>query len=244
MGIVSFLPHVSCIMHHVPCIVQHVSCIMHHVSAVTVWAQEPFPYILLPASIQRPRLASCSHLRSLRGKMTLRAIPSVPGSASNSVGARLSGSGSASTEGIAARRIHMPQPKWSSRPPQPLAQPQPAPAPAAAAARASSHSRSRSPPPQPLAPAAGAVGQVEQSRSRSRSRSRAAVCLDTIQATLERQHQQIQELESEVQRQRTRIHQLESELVAARTLRACVMGAWEAAVNDRRAATEHSMGNA
>ena len=90
----------------------------------------------------------------------------------------------------AARRIHIPQPKWSSGPPQPLAQPQPAPAAAAAAARAS---------------------------SRSRSRSRPADYLNTIQASntsvrIRQLYQRMQELESEVETQRTRIHVLENQL--------------------------------
>ena len=90
----------------------------------------------------------------------------------------------------AARRIHIAQPKWSSGPPQPLAQPQPAPAAAAAAARAS---------------------------SRSRSRSRRADYLNTIQASntsvrIRQLYQRMQELESEVETQRTRIHVLENQL--------------------------------
>ena len=90
----------------------------------------------------------------------------------------------------AAPRIHIAQPKWSSGPPQPLAQPQPAPAPAAAAARAS---------------------------SRSRSRSRPADYLNTIQASntsvrIRQLYQRMQELESEVETQRTRIHVLENQL--------------------------------
>ena len=92
----------------------------------------------------------------------------------------------------AARRIHIPQPKWSSRPPQPLAQPQPAPAAAAAAAAA-------------------------RASSRSRSRSRPAGYLNTLQASytsvrIRQLYQRMQELESKVERQRTRIHVLENQL--------------------------------
>ena len=92
----------------------------------------------------------------------------------------------------AARRIHIAQPKWSSGPPQPLAQPQPAPAPAAAAAAA-------------------------RASSRSRSRSRPAGYLNTIQASnisvrIRQLYQRMQELESEVETQRTRIHVLENQL--------------------------------
>ena len=88
--------------------------------------------------------------------------------------------------------MELPQPKWSSRPPQPLAQPQPAPAPAAAAAAA-------------------------RPSSRSRSRSRPAGYLNTLQASytsvrIRQLYQRMQELESEVETQRTRIHVLENQL--------------------------------